>query len=441
MFLKKNKQILSLGIISLIGLSHAILIAQSPKKLQGDIDRLAKKVEPKVIQWRRDFHQYPELGNREFRTSKIIADYLTSLGMEVRTNVAHTGVVGILHGNQEEPVVALRADIDALPVSEQTNLTFASKETTEYNGKKTGVMHACGHDNHMAILMGVAKVLSEVKGQLPGTVKFIFQPAEEGAPKGEEGGAALMIKEGVLKNPAPSAIFGLHVRPGPLGSISYKPGGFMASTDGLRIIVHGRQTHGAAPWGGIDPIVVSAQIILGLQTITSRQLNITTAPDVITIGMINGGIRSNIIPDEVEMVGTIRSLDPEMQKKIHQRIHQTATNIAESAGATAEVEISKGVPVTYNDPELTREMVPTLERVAKNGKLMLIPPTTLAEDFSYYQEQIPGLYFFLGITPEGEDYQSAPQNHSPLFTADESALIIGVKALSNMATDYLYLTK
>ncbi|KPK75229.1 MAG: N-acyl-L-amino acid amidohydrolase [Phycisphaerae bacterium SM23_30] len=422
-----------------MSLCTAEVLAQSSQELQNDIDRLARQVELQVIHWRRDFHQYPELGNREFRTAKIIAKYLTQLGMEVQTNIAHTGVVGILRGQQAEPVVALRADMDALPVTEQVDLPFASKVRTIYNGREVGVMHACGHDAHMAILMGVAHILTQVRYQLPGTVKFIFQPAEEGAPAGEEGGAALMVKEGVLENPAPSAIFGLHVIPGSLGSIGYKPGGIMAAADGLHITVHGRQTHGAAPWGGVDPIVVSAQIIMALQTVTSRQLNITTAPAVVTIGTIQGGVRSNIIPDEVEMTGTIRTLDPDMRRDVHQRIQRTIINIAESAGATTDIEINMGVPVTYNDPELTKQMAPTLERAAGKQNVSIIPATTGAEDFSVYQEQIPGLYFFLGITPVNEDYRKAPQNHSPLFYVDESALIVGVRTLSNLAADYLYM--
>ena len=275
-------------ILGLMSFCTTEVPAQSSPGLQNDMDRLARQVESQVIHWRRDFHQYPELSNREFRTAKIIAKYLTELGTEVQTDIAHTGVVGILRGKQAEPVVALRADMDALPVTEQLDLPFASKVRTTYNGREVGVMHACGHDAHMAVLMGVAHILTQVRDQLPGTVKFIFQPAEEGAPAGEEGGAALMVKEGVLENPAPSAIFGLHVTPRPLGSISYKSGGFMASADSLRMTVHGRQTHGAAPWGGVDPIVVSAQIIMALQTVTSRQLNITTAPAVVTIGTIQG---------------------------------------------------------------------------------------------------------------------------------------------------------
>ena len=430
-------------IFSFFGLAvinPVIVRAQISKELQNDINQLVREVEPQVINWRRDFHQNPELSNREFRTSKIIAEYLTNLGLEVQTGVAHTGVVGILRGKQSGPVVALRADMDALPVTEKLDLPFASKVRTTYNGKDVGVMHACGHDAHMSILMGAAKVLTQIRERLSGSVKFIFQPAEEGAPGDEKGGAELMVKEGVLENPAPSAIFGLHVFPGPSGHITYKSGGTMASSDGLRIIVRGRQTHGAVPWGGVDPVVVAAQIVLGLQTITSRQVDITSSPTIVTIGSIHGGVRSNIIPDEVEMVGTIRTLDPEIRKDLHNRIRQTATKIAESAGATAEVNIQIGYPVTYNDPELISQMVPTLIRVLGKQNVNIRPALTAAEDFSYFQERIPGLYFFLGITPEGEDFTKAASLHSPLFDVDEKALITGVRALSFLATDYLFMS-
>jgi len=413
--------------------------AQNQQLLHADLDRLAQEVEPQVIAWRRDFHQHPELSNREFRTGKIIAEYLSQLGMEVKTGIAHTGVVGILRGKAEVPVVALRADMDALPVAEELDLPFASKVRTTYKGQEVGVMHACGHDNHMAILMGVANILSQVRGRLPGTVKFIFQPAEEGAPEGEEGGAALMIKEGVLKDPAPSAIFGLHVFPDPWRMISYKKGGMMASAERLQIVIRGRGTHGAMPWGGVDPIVVAAQVVMGLQTISSRQIRLTTAPAVVSIGSIHGGIRSNVIPDEVEMIGTIRALDPEMRKDIHERILRTVTKIAESAGAAAEVNIEvHGLPVTYNDPELTTKMTPTLKRIAgTNGFDPDRSPVTVAEDFSFYQEQIPGLFFLLGTAPQDADPDTLEPNHSPRFYVDESALIVGVRALSNLAVDYL----
>ena len=402
-----------------------------------EIDRLSSNIEAKVIEWRRDIHQHPELSNREFRTAKLVADHLRRLGMDVATEVAHTGVVGILHGRKIHPVVALRADMDALPVTEALDLPFASKVRTTYNGREVGVMHACGHDAHTAILMGVAEVLATLGDKLPGSVKFIFQPAEEGAPAGEDGGAELMIREGVLENPKPDALFGLHVFPFKEGQIEYRAGPIMASVDALRIVVRGRQTHGAAPWGGIDPIVVSSQIVLGLQTIVSRQLDITEAPAIISIGSIHGGVRSNIIPDKVEMVGTIRSLDSKMRREIHKRIEDTVTMIAKSGGATAEVTISLGSPVTVNDPDLTSRMIPTLERVVGKENLLRVPPKTVSEDVSYYLQRIPGLYFFLGIASEDADPEKVAMNHSPYFFVDEDALIVGVRALANLAVDFM----
>jgi amidohydrolase len=394
--------------------------------LSPDIERLAKEVEAKVIEWRRDLHQNPELGNREFRTSEKVAEHLRRLGMEVQTKVAYTGVVGILRGAKDTPVVALRADMDALPVTELAEVPFVSKNK--------GVMHACGHDNHTAMLMGVAEVLSKLKGRLPGTVKFIFQPAEEGGPPGEEGGAYLMIKQGVLENPKPEAIFGLHVAPAPMGTFHVRPGGIMASGDKFRIVVKGKGTHGAMPWMGVDPIVISSQIILGLQTIISRQTDLTVTPAVVTIGMIKGGNRSNIIPGEVEMEGTVRAFDPNIRRQIHEKIKKTATTIAEGGGATAEVEVSLGVPVTFNDPQLIAQMTPTLQRVAGRGKLMPANQTTTGEDFAFYQEKIPGMFFFLGITPAGTNFIP---NHSPYFLVDERALVLGVQAMSNLAVDFL----
>jgi amidohydrolase len=405
--------------------------------LRAEIDARTGEITEKVVAWRRDLHEHPELGNREFRTAGLIAEHLRSLGMEVQTGVAHTGVVGLLRGGKPGPVVALRADMDALPVTEMVDLPFASKAIAEYVGREVGVMHACGHDNHMAILMGAAEVLAGMRERLPGTVKFIFQPAEEGAPAGEEGGARLMVREGVMENPRPDAIFGLHVMPSPTGFIGYRAGGAMASVQTLHIKVKGRQTHGAMPWGGVDPIVTSAQIILGLQTVISRQTNLTTAPAVVTIGQINGGIRSNIIPDSVVMVGTVRTLDLEMQKKIEERIRRTVEGIAGSAGATAEVFLSPPGAITYNDPGLTQEMVPTLERVAGPGMAGEVPPITGAEDFSYYQQEVPGLFFFLGVIPDSIPLEKAAPNHSPYFFADEEALPVGVRALANLAVDFL----
>lgn len=416
----------------------ALLISQpafaQTSALSNDVQSRIDAVMPQVVDWRRDFHQHPELGNREFRTSGIIADHLRSLGMKVTTDVAHTGVVGILEGGQPGPVVALRADMDALPVEEQVDLPFASQVRTQYNGQDVGVMHACGHDNHMAILMGAATVLAEMKDSLPGTVMFIFQPAEEGAPAGEDGGAELMIEEGLFADVRPDAVFGLHVWPIPAGQIAVREGGTMASSDSFNIRVQGQQTHGAAPWAGIDPIVVASQIVLGLQTIPSRQLDSTLTPSIVTVGAIHGGLRSNIIPDSVEMIGTLRTFDADTRQQIHERVERTATQIASSAGASAEVSINLGYPVTYNDPALTRRMSSTLQRVAGENftEASLI---TGAEDFSYYANEVPGMFFFLGIA--SEDPAMVYPNHSPYFYADESALPVGVEAMTALALDFL----
>jgi amidohydrolase len=412
------------------------LAAGGAQTLSADVDARVTAVMPKVISWRRDIHQHPELSNREVRTSKVVADHLRALGLDVKTGIAKTGVVGILRGGRPGPVVALRADMDGLPVTEMVDLPFKSTEKSTYNGETVGVMHACGHDAHTAMMMGVAEVLTGMKAQLPGTVKFIFQPAEEGPPPGETGGAGDMVAEGVLDNPKVDAIFGLHVMPTEQGSLWYRAGGIMASSDYLKIVVHGRQTHGAAPWGGVDPIAVSAQIVNSLQTIVSRQLDITQAPAVVTIGHVNGGIRYNIIPDSVVMEGTIRALDPEMQKDLNARVRRTAQLIAQSAGAEAEIEITNTAPVTYNDPALTEKMVPTLRRVA-GDKVFTVQPTTLAEDFSKFQQKVPGMFFYLGVNQKGADPAKVARNHSPLFFVDEAALPVGVKTMANLAIDYL----
>jgi amidohydrolase len=405
--------------------------------LAEDIDRRAAQIESKAISWRRDLHEHPELPNREVRTAKIVADHLRSLGLEVRTGVAHTGVVGLLRGKQPGPVVALRADMDALPVTEEVDLPFASKVRSTYSGREVGVMHACAHDMHTAILMAVAEVLSGLRGEFSGSVKFLFQPAEEGAPEGEEGGAHLMIREGALQNPRPDAIFGLHVSPHTAGEIAYLPGAAMASSDSFKIVVRGRQSHGALPWLGVDPITVASQIVLGLQTITSRQTDLTRSPAVITIGSLHGGVRSNIIPDNVEMEGTIRTFDAKIQAGIHDRIRRTADMIAQSAGASAEVSIKLGTPVVYNDPALTERMLPALKRVAGDGALKRDLPSTTSEDFSFYQREIPGIFFYLGIAPKGADPAKIEPNHSPRFFADESAMVVGIRALANLAVDFL----
>ncbi len=407
-----------------------------------DIDRLAKEVEAKVIAWRRDIHEHPELSNREFRTAKLVAEHLQKLGLEVKTGVAKTGVVAVLKGGKPGPVVALRADMDALPVVEAVDLPFASKVKGEYEGKEVGVMHACGHDTHVAILMGVAEMFAKVKEQLPGTVKFIFQPAEEGPPRGEEGGAALMVKEGVLENPKPNAIFGLHVvAMMNTGTIGYRSGPMMAAADIFHIKVKGRQTHGSQPWSGVDPIVTASQIVLGLQTIVSRQVNITNEPAVVTIGSIHGGNRFNIIPEEVEMVGTIRTFDEAMRDDIHKRIKNTAEMIAASQGASVQVEIEKPYSVTINDEELTALMVPTLKRVAGDANVKVRPKTTGAEDFAFYQQKIPGLFYFVGITPPSADLTKVAVNHSPKFFVDESGLLLGIRSLAALAVDYLQMGK
>ena len=409
--------------------------AQDLNALHEALDAHATAIEPDVIDWRRDIHANPELSNREFRTAALVAEHLRALGMEVRTEVAHTGVVGFLEGGKPGPVVALRADMDALPVTEMVDLPFASKVRTTYNGMEVGVMHACGHDNHVAILMGVASILTSMKEDLPGSVKFIFQPAEEGPPPGEEGGAELMLREGAFEDPRPEVIFGLHVWPNRVGEISYLPGPFMASSDAMRIKVTGRQTHGAVPWGGVDPIVVASQIVLGLQTIASRQLDVTATPSIITIGTFHGGVRSNIIPDEVELSGTIRTFLPEVRRDIERRIRHTVEHIATSAGATAEVEIDYGYPVTVNDPELTMQMLPSLERVSDSVKQTA--KITGAEDFSYFANEVPGLFIFLGVAPPDADLATVPRNHSPYFFADEAALLTGVRALASLAVDYM----
>lgn len=408
----------------------APLAAQDADELAARIDLAASELEERVIAWRRDIHANPELGFEETRTAGLVADHLRSLGIEVETGVARTGVVGVLRGGRPGPVVALRADMDALPVTERADVPFASKVRTMYNGQEVGVMHACGHDNHVAILMGVASVLAGMSEDLPGTVKLLFQPAEEGP-----GGAEPMIAEGAFEDPRPDAVFGLHVFPAPVGTLMYRKGGMLASADGLRIVVHGRQTHAAMPWGGVDPIVTASQIVLGLQTVVSRQVDLTDSPAIVTIGQIDGGVRGNIIPDSVVMVGTIRALNPDTRTLVHERVRRTAENIATSAGAIAEVEISLGYPVTVNDPALVDRMLPTLKRVAGEGAVEA-RPFTGAEDFSYFAQEAPGLFLGLGVAPP-EDPSLAHPNHSPLFYADERALELGVRTLASLAVDYL----
>lgn len=419
------------------------LLLSAAAQAQTDYAKIsaqADKLESKVIAWRRDFHANPELGNRENRTAEVIAKHLKSLGLEVKTGVAHTGVVAVLKGDKPGPVVALRADMDALPVTERVNLPFASKVKTQYNGQEVGVMHACGHDTHVSILMGVAELLTSMKKDLKGSVKFIFQPAEEGVPFGEQGGAELMVKEGVLENPKVDAIFGLHIKSEvEAGQIAYHTGGFMASVNDMRIVVKGKQAHGANPWKSVDPIVTAAQIINNLQTIVSRNLNITENPGVVTIGSIKGGVRSNIIPEEVEMMGTIRAFSKEDEALLIQRIKTIATKTAEAAGAEVSIQIpyASHYPVTYNNPALTSKMIPTLEKTAGANNVFVRAPETGAEDFSFFQEKIPGLFFFLGGSPKGSDPKTRPAHHTPEFFIDESGLMLGVKALTNLTLDYM----
>lgn len=413
-----------------------------PSALVTKVKTQAETIEKQLIDWRRHIHQHPELSNREIKTAEYVATHLKKLGIEIQTGIAHTGVVGLLKTGKPGPVIAIRADMDALPVTERNDLPFASKEVAMYNGNETGVMHACGHDAHVAILMAVAEILSKNKKDLRGTVKFIFQPAEEGPPVGEEGGAALMVKEGVLENPKVDVIFGLHVQSiRKLGQIGYKPAGMMAASDWFSIKVHGRQSHGAAPWKGVDPIVVSAQIINALQTIVSRQIDLTKEPAIISIGKINGGVRENIIPESVEMAGTIRTFDNEMRKNIHERIVLTATNIAESAGAKAEVTFESKTPVTYNDPELTETLIDALNVAAGEGNVIRIPADTGGEDFAYFQQKVPGFYFFVGVCPPEIDPQNAPSHHTPDFMMDERGMLTGLKAMLSITLDYMFQKK
>jgi len=423
----------------LLSLTIALLaqVSAAPQSLSADIDKLTAAVEPELIQWRRYLHQNPELSNRETETAKYVTERLRSFGLEPQTGIAKTGVVALLRGGRPGPVVALRADMDGLPVREETGLPFASQAIGEYEGNKAGVMHACGHDTHVAMLLAVAKVLTQMKDRLPGTVKFIFQPAEEGAPPSEgTAGAELMVNEGVMQNPKVDAVFGLHVFANvPTGTITYRSGPFMAASDRFDITITGKQTHGSSPWKGVDPIVVGAQIVSSLQTIVSRSVDITALPAVVTVGQFQSGVRNNIIPDTARLVGTIRTFDPLVQEDIHVRVKRIAEGVASGAGAKVDVVIRKGPPVTANDPALTAKMLPTLERVAP-GKVKVSEFITGAEDFTFFQKQAPGLFFFLGITPP-DQVGKAPSNHSPLFLVDEKALPTGVKALANLAVDYL----
>jgi amidohydrolase len=409
-----------------------------PFAFDAAIRAAAAQIEGKVITWRRDFHQNPELGNREFRTSKIVAGHLRSLGIEVKEKVAHTGVVGLLKGGKPGPVVALRADMDALPVTEDVDVPFKSTVTTEWSGMQCGVMHACGHDAHTSILMGVAELLAGMREQIPGTVKFLFQPAEEGAPDGENGGARMMIEEQCLESPKVGAIFGLHVTSNHhTGKIGYRVGPMMASSDELRIFVRGEQTHAAMPWRGIDPIVTSAQIVTSIQTIVSRRMDITREPSVVTIGVMRGGVRKNIIPDEVRMEGTIRTFDEKQREDIHEHVKRISEMIAAAGGAKATVNIKRGYDVTVNDPALTTWAIPTLERMAGDGNVGVVDKVCGAEDFSFYQKAVPGLFIRVGCTPPERSIASSAPGHSPRFYLDEDCLKVGLQALSALALDWL----
>lgn len=411
-------------------------VVNNQEKLENMIAELAKANEGDVIKWRRHLHQYPELSNREFKTMAYIAENLKGMDVTIETGMAHTGVVAVLDSGKPGPVIGLRADMDGLPVYERVKLPFASKEETEYLGQKVGIMHACGHDSHVAILMGTAKILSAMKNDLKGKIVFVFQPAEEGAPLGEEGGAALMIKQGLIDKYGIQVMYGLHISSVvDAGTITYKPLGTMAAADQFSIKVKGKQVHGSRPWSGVDPIVTAAQIILGLQTIVSRQLDLTNEAAVITVGKISGGVRNNIIPEEVEMIGTIRTLDTEMQKIVHEKIKLTAEKIAESTGAMAEVKIHTGYPVTFNNPQLTAKMLPSLEKAAGEANVRVVKATTGAEDFSFFAQKVPGLFFFLGAKPRNIDVLDASQHHTPDFYIDESGFIVGMRALAQLVID------
>ena len=429
-------------LLLLVTITSASFFVFAQKKtivdLTEKINSAANKIEQKCVAWRRDIHQNPELGNNEYRTAKLIADHLRSLGIEVKEGVGKTGVVGVLKGAKPGPCIGLRADMDGLPVVERVDLPFASKVKSTYNGKEVGVMHACGHDTHVAILMSVAEILAGMKNELKGTVKFVFQPAEEGPPEGEEGGAPLMIKDGVLDNPKVDVMFGLHIdSQTDVGKITYRSGGIMAASDWFTINVKGKQTHGSQPWAGIDPVAVSAQIINGLQTIVSRQVDLTKNPAVVSISTINGGVRPNIIPEEMLMTGTIRTLDTGTQRIIHEKIKLTASKIAEASGATAETTIDTKTLVTYNNPALTKQMLPTLAKAAGDENVVEIPPITAAEDFSYFAEKVPSLFFFIGGKQIGIDPKKVFPHHTPDFWIDERGMKTGITAFCNLVFDYM----
>ncbi|MEO9870670.1 amidohydrolase [Ekhidna sp.] len=423
-------------LIALVTLST--LFSLSAQKFDKQIEKLVAQTEKDVIEWRHWFHENAELSNREFETGKKITEILKEIGYEPQTGVAKTGVVAILKGGKPGPVVGLRADIDGLPVKERVELPWASKQMAEYNGEMVPVMHACGHDTHISILLGVAKMLWEIKDQVPGTVKFIFQPAEEGAPKGEEGGAKLMVKEGVLKNPDVDAIFGLHINAQtPVGTLKVRSEGIMAAVNSMRIDIKGKQAHGSAPWDGIDPVVTAAQMINNFQSIISRNMQLTEAPAVLTIGAIHGGVRYNIIPEDLYMLGTIRTLDADMKTQILQRIREVALATGKANNAEVEVWIDEGYPVTYNEPTLYDQMLPSLKRAAGEGNVEIIKPITGAEDFSFFQEQVPGLYFFVGGCPPDRNADEVAGHHTPDFYVDDSGMKLGMKSMMGLTLDYM----
>ncbi|WP_088329455.1 amidohydrolase [Lacimicrobium sp. SS2-24] len=423
-------------------MKHSILfvamLSAAPLTQADSVSERASEIEPKVIEWRRHFHQHPELSNREFETAKYIEAYLRDLGLPVQTGVAKTGVVAMLDSGKPGPTIALRADMDGLPVPEENDLPFRSRAIGEYNGNEVPVMHACGHDTHMAMLMGAAKILTEMKSELTGKVKFVFQPAEEGAPAGEEGGAELMVKEGVMKDV--DVVFGLHISSDTdVGVVEYRHGGIMAAVDPFKIVVKGKQAHGAYPWLSVDPITTAAQIVMGLQTIVSRELPLTEDAAVVTVGSIHGGNRSNIIPNEVELVGTIRTLNQSMRDQLHQAVHRKANSIAQSMRAEVEVTLplDYSYPVTYNDPQLMDKMLPTLHRTAGEGKVHEVKAVTGAEDFSFFQQEVPGVYLFVGGKPLQLPREEAPAHHTPEFKIDESGMKLGVELLTNLTLDYM----
>jgi amidohydrolase len=421
---------LTWGVLGLIGGAHAALAV--------DLAPLVASEQAKVIAWRRDIHQHPELSNREVRTSKLVAAHLKSLGLYVEA-YANTGVVGLLKGGKPGPTVMLRADMDALPVSEQTQLPFMSHTTSSYRGETVGVMHACGHDAHTAMLMGVAEILVKLRGELKGNVMFVFQPAEEGVPEGEEGGATLMLKQGMFDKYHPQAAFGLHVVSAlQVGQIGYRPGPAMAGADTFKIVVHGRQTHGGRPWEGVDSIVISAQIIGALQSVVSRQIDITAHPAIVSVGMIKGGIRDNIVPESVEMIGTIRTFDLGQRDVILANLKRLVEDTAAASGATASFAVgADSDPVLVNNPELTQAMLPTLKAVAGDSPLVILPLITASEDFAFFSQKIPSLYINVGVTPLDKDPLTAASNHSPLFYVDETGLATGVRVMAQLAVDYL----